>query len=63
MSEEIKVTISDADRKLFNTVYFAAKAEIPSTTINGILALQSMNGVDMRYKNVIWDTITSTRSQ
>ena len=39
-------------------VYFAAKSEIPSETVNGILALQTKNGQSVQYTNLSWDSIT-----
>lgn len=52
------VTVSESDLKLFRTVYFTAKSELPSESINGLLNLQKMNGVEMPYQNLSWDSIT-----
>ncbi|OOY36387.1 hypothetical protein BOV89_12870, partial [Solemya velum gill symbiont] len=52
------ISISGEDLKLFNTIYFAAKSELPSESINGLLQLQALNGVSMKYKNLSWDSIT-----
>ena len=54
----VSVTVSEEDLKLFRTVYFTAKSELPSESINGLLTLQIMNGVQMPYKNLSWDSIT-----
>lgn len=56
------VKIAFEDKVLFNTVYFAAKSELPSTNVNGLLKLQFTNGVETKYQNLSWDTITSVQS-
>lgn len=38
--------------------YFSAKSEIPSSQVNGMLALQAQNGLNIKYKNLSWDSIT-----
>ena len=53
----VKVSCAKEDVVLFNTVYFCAKAELPSTQINGMLEMNKVNGLDIGYKNLSWDTI------
>ena len=56
--EETSISsISKEDRILFNTVYTVAKEELPSEKVNSILKLQTMNGLDVKYKNLSWDSI------
>lgn len=50
-------SVSKEDRALFNTVYTAAKEELPSEKVNSLLDLQRKNGLDLPYKNLSWDTI------
>lgn len=52
------VNINKQDKVVFNTVYFAAKSELPSETVNGLLNLQRLNGQNVDYKNLSWDSIT-----
>ena len=40
--------VSEHDIKLFHTVHYAAKSELPSDSINGLLQLQTMNGVKIK---------------
>ena len=56
--EEVPVSVTNKDKIVFNTVCFAAKSEIPSETVNGILALQTKNGLSVQYTNLSWDLIT-----
>lgn len=60
--ETSSVTVTDADKMIFNTVYMAAKTESPSSVINSMITLQSKNGLDMKYTNLSWDTITDMQS-
>jgi len=48
------------DIVLFYTVYSVAKKkEMPSEKVNSLLQLQRINGVDVQYKNLSWDTINA----
>jgi hypothetical protein len=60
--DQVKINISKEDEILFNTVYFCAKAELPSSQINGMLELQRLNGLDIKYQNLSWDTLHEIQS-
>ena len=45
--------------KYCNTFYFSAKSEIPSSQVNGMLALQAQNGLNI---NLSWDSSTGILS-
>ncbi len=49
--------------KLFNTVYNAAKADTPSTQVNGLLDLQRNNVLGLKYKSLSWDTVAIANIQ
>ena len=55
---DTEITISKQGHMLFNTEYFAVKYEIPLESINGMLTLQTMNGININDKNLSWDTIS-----
>lgn len=55
---ESRMNVSDDDRALFRTVYYAAAEELPSSKINSLLELQCTNGCKISYKNLSWDTIS-----
>ena len=59
---ETPITLCDSDKIVFNTVYFAAKNEIPSNTVNGLLELQTKNGLDVKYTNLSWDSLCEMQS-
>jgi hypothetical protein len=46
---------------LFGTVYFQGQEEMPTDKCNGLLALQRINGVDISYRNLSWDTISEVQ--
>lgn len=56
------ITISDADVKLFCTVFYVATEELPSSKVNSMLELQNINGAAIKYKNLSWDTIHDIQS-
>ena len=35
-----------------------AKEEMPTEKVNSLLKLQALNGVEIKYKNLSWDTLT-----
>lgn len=49
---------SNDDQVLFRTVFYLAKEEMPSDKLNSLLYLQQLNGVNISYKNLSWDTVT-----
>ena len=51
-------TTSNDDLKLFRTVYYAASEEIPTAKIKSLLELQRINGSNIKYKNLRWDSIS-----
>lgn len=55
---DASVDVSDQDKILFRTVYQVASCEMASTHVNDILDLQRMNGLNVQYKNLSWDSIT-----
>ena len=56
--EEREPDVSFKDKVLFKTVYCVAMEEIPSSKVNALLTLQQVNGVNLKYRNLSWDTIT-----
>lgn len=60
--EQVTGTVCIDDEKLFRTVYYAAKEELPSSKINSLLELQNLNGASIKYKNLSWDTIKEIQS-
>jgi hypothetical protein len=56
--ELTEASVSDQDAFLFRTVYCVAKNEMPSEKVNDLLELQTLNKVDLEYKNLNWTTIT-----
>ena len=55
-------TLVNDNKILFNTIYHAAKCEMPTTNVNGLIDLQKKNGIDCKYSNFNWDTITEIQS-
>ncbi|XP_053400529.1 zinc finger protein 862-like [Mercenaria mercenaria] len=54
-NEELKV--SEADKHLFRTVYFAAKENQPNSSVNKLLELLKASGVQINYQDLTSDTI------
>ena len=53
---------TDIDSKLFRTVFYAAREGLPTNQVNNLLVLQRMNGADIKYKNLSWDTLSGIQS-
>ena len=51
-------SITKDDKILFNTVYTVAKEELPSEKVNSLLTMQRKNELDVKYRNLSWDTIS-----
>ncbi|XP_061173439.1 uncharacterized protein LOC133182609 [Saccostrea echinata] len=50
------------DEKLFRTIFYEAKEELPNDKVNSLLELQNLNGAIIKYKNVSWDTVKEIQS-
>ena len=48
--------------KLFSTIFCLAKKLQPSDMTNTLLKLQSLNGVDLEYQNLSWNTIKAIQN-
>ncbi|XP_053395815.1 SCAN domain-containing protein 3-like [Mercenaria mercenaria] len=59
---ETAFSVAKEDAIVFNTIYFAAESEIPSSTVNGLLELHTRNGLDVKYTNLSWDSITKMQN-
>ena len=59
---DYKPTVNEEERKLFRTVFCLAKKLQPSDITNTFLHLQSLNGVDIQFKNLSWDSIKDIQS-
>lgn len=57
-SQSDTLTIIHDDKILFNSIYYVTKSEIPTNSLNGLLDLQKKNGLEFKYTNLSWDTIT-----
>ena len=60
--EPEEVSCNDDDLKLFRTIFYVAKEELPNDKINSLLELQNLNGANIKYKNISWDTVTEIQS-
>ena len=56
-TESYEPKVKDKDIKLFRTIFCLAKKLQPSDMTNTLLKLQSLNGVDLEYQNLSWNTI------
>ena len=54
--------ISEEDIKLFRTVFYTCKQELPSDKVNSLLELKNLNGANMKYKNLSYVTINEIQS-
>lgn len=59
---ETPVSLAREDAIVFNTVYYAAKSEIPSNSVNGLLELLTKVGINVKYTNLSWDSITEMQN-
>ena len=48
--------------KLFRTVFYAAKEGLASNQVNNLLDLQRLNGAEIKYKNLSWNTLVDIQS-
>lgn len=55
-------SVENVDTKLFCTVFYAAKEGLPTNQVNNLLELQRMNGADIQYRNLSWDTLKDIQS-
>ena len=59
---DYKATVNEEERKLFRTVFCLAKKLQSSDMTYTFLHLQSLNGVDIQFKNLSWDSIKDIQS-
>ena len=61
-SDDYKPRVKEEDIKLFRTVFCLTKKLQPPDMINTFLQLQSLNGVNLQYQNLSWDSIKDIQS-
>lgn len=54
--------LNDNDCKVFRTVFCAANEYMSTAKINTLLELQGLNGLDIEYKNLSWNTVSEIQS-
>ena len=55
--EEESFHVKDDDVKLFCTIFYVSKEELPTEKVNNLLELQNLNGANTKYKNLDYVTI------
>ena len=61
-TESYEPKVKDKEIKLFRTIFCLAKKLQPSDMTNTFLKLQSLNGVDLEYQNLSWNTIKAIQN-
>ena len=56
LGQKEKLSASTSDKILFRTLFYCAAEEMPSTKVNSLIELQTLNGVPCEYKNLSFDT-------
>lgn len=55
-------SVSESDKIVFRTVFFCAKSELPSETINKLLEYDIANGLNPQMQNISWTTISEMQT-
>lgn len=55
--EDESVCVEDDDVKLFRTIFYVSKEELPTEKVNSLIELQNLNGAKIKYKNLSYVTI------
>ena len=56
------VQVNDDEHKLFRTVFYAADEGLPTKQVNKQLDLQRINGAEIKYRQLSWDTLCEIQS-
>ena len=57
IKEEESFHVEDDDVKLFHTIFYVSKEELPTEKVNSLLELQNLNGANTKYKSLSYVTI------
>ena len=49
--------VTEEEKRLFRTVYFAAHEELPSVSVNKLIKLQQLNDIHFPFQNLSWDSV------
>lgn len=60
--EDDSISVTDDDSKLFRTIFYVSKEELPSDKVNSLIELQNLNGANIKYKNLSYVTINDIQS-